>query len=59
VIITRFLDRIINLQMEGSAGNPGPSTSKSTNQSTRKLPDMYFTDTEYSVRNLEVVSYNK
>lgn len=65
-LITRILrecgadsSRIIDLQMEGSSGSPGPTGGESLlvyifDQSMLTS----FIDTNYEVKNLEVLTYN-
>lgn len=48
---------VINLQMEGSSGSPGPKTSKYTgNRGSNEAEAYCKADTTYSVRDLEVVT---
>ena len=52
-------ERVINLQMEGSSGSPGPNESKLSYPHvnvTRLI--RCLADTLYQARNVEAVSYN-
>jgi hypothetical protein len=51
--------RIIDLQMEGSSGSPGPSGGKSLSDwAQAEFMLKYLADTNYEVKNLEVLTYN-
>jgi hypothetical protein len=51
--------RIIDLQMEGSSGSPGPSGGKSLSDwAQAEFILKYLADTNYEVKNLEVLISN-